>query len=69
MDETTQHGFKFGPLEVIRACHDDRLYTLIIRTDHQEVLIHSTAKGRKIYVQPPDRFVATRSKANRASKP
>ena len=52
MDEITKYGFKFGPLEVIRACHDDKFYTLIIKTDHKEIQVSASAKGRKLYVAP-----------------
>jgi hypothetical protein len=52
MDEITKYGFKFGPLEVIRACHDSKFYTLIIKTDHKEIQVSASAKGRKLYVAP-----------------
>lgn len=39
-DQLTRFGFTFGPIEVIRACHDSKFYTLIIKTDHKEIQVN-----------------------------
>lgn len=47
--EAAQYGFRWGPLDVTRLAHiEGRGYVLRIITDHQEMQIHVTEKGRKI---------------------
>ena len=52
MTELTQYGFKFGPFEVTRLCSDDRFHTILVKTEHHEVQISASPKGRKLYVAP-----------------
>lgn len=48
--ETTKYGFRWGPVEVMRAYADGRYHTLLLYTDHQEVQIHISPTGRSVRV-------------------
>lgn len=48
--EITKYGFRWGPVEVTRACADNRYHTLLIFTDHQEVQISISPTGKSIRV-------------------
>jgi hypothetical protein len=48
--EITNYGFKWGPMEVTRACSDDRYHTILLKTDHREVQIHVSPTGRSVRV-------------------
>ena len=48
--EITNYGFRWGPVEVIRACADGRYHTLLLYTEHQEVQIHISPTGRSVRI-------------------
>ena len=46
--ETTQYGFKWGPVEVIRHCSDDKegWVLMSLKTKREEIEFRVTAGGR-----------------------
>ena len=53
--EVTKYGFRWGPMEVTRACADGRYHTLLIFTDHQELQVSVSPTGRSIRVHKSKR--------------
>ena len=52
-DLLTRHGFTFGPAEVTRICHlDGRGYVLEVKTEHAQLQILISEKGRRITTYP-----------------
>lgn len=55
-DRPGAYGFLWGPMEVERSCHvEGRGYALTIRTDHQEMQVYVSEKGRVIEAYPVHR--------------
>jgi hypothetical protein len=44
-DEETKYGFRWGPVDVMRAFADGRYRTIIVRTPKAELQVHVTPTG------------------------
>lgn len=45
----TPHGFTYGPLEITRLAHDDRLgYVVEVRCGNEHVMVRCSPQGRRL---------------------
>lgn len=53
-DGATRYGFDWGPMHVERMAYiEGRGYALRIRTDHDEIQVYVSEKGRKVEAYRP----------------
>jgi len=48
--ELTDYGFKWGPMNVQRACSDGRYHTLLIQTKRWDIQLSVSPSGRAVHV-------------------
>lgn len=47
-DRLTLFGFEWGPMEVTRACSDNRAHVLLISTPYRELQVSISPSGRSV---------------------
>ena len=51
----TQYGFEWGPMKVERLAHiEGRGYVVTVKTDHNELQVYVSEKGRKVEAYRPE---------------
>jgi hypothetical protein len=54
-DALTEYGFRWGPIEVQRACSDGRYHTLIIQSKDWQLEVSVSPTGKAMHVNKQHR--------------